>query len=86
MHYIHQILLSDFVQVLNSARKYPTKNKYFSKHSLFSTIYLLQGQELNHRIYSKKKLIMSILVQATDHDGAMYANFECLDVYRFFCN
>jgi hypothetical protein len=37
------ITLSDFMQVLNSARKPPTKNYYFSKHILFSTIYLLEG-------------------------------------------
>jgi hypothetical protein len=38
----------DFMQVLNSLRKHPTKNEYFYKHILFSTIYLLQEQMLNH--------------------------------------
>jgi hypothetical protein len=31
----------DFIQVLYSIRKHLTKNEYFSKHILFSTIYLL---------------------------------------------
>jgi hypothetical protein len=35
-------MLSDFMQVLNSARDVYTKNYYFSKHILFSTISLLQ--------------------------------------------
>jgi hypothetical protein len=44
----------DFIQVLYSARKLLTKNCYFSKHILFSTIYLLQKLILNHnKILSK---------------------------------
>jgi hypothetical protein len=42
------IMLSNFMQVLYSTRKHYTKNTYFSKHILFSTIYLLQEQKLNH--------------------------------------
>jgi hypothetical protein len=45
-------------------------------HTLFSTIYLLQEQELNPRIYSKQELIMSIFVQATDHDINMHAKIQ----------
>jgi hypothetical protein len=45
--------LYDFMQVLNSTRKFGTKNYYFSMHILFTTIYLLQEHELNPRIYSK---------------------------------
>jgi hypothetical protein len=33
---------SDFMEILNSIRKHPSKNEYFTKHILFSTIYLLQ--------------------------------------------
>jgi hypothetical protein len=40
--------LSDFMQVLNIKRKHSTKNEYFSKHILFTTMYLLQEQKLNH--------------------------------------
>jgi hypothetical protein len=71
------------MQVLHIKRMHPTKNEYVSKHILFSTIYLLQEQELNHRIYSKWELIMSIFVQATVNDMHMHARIECLDVYRF---
>jgi hypothetical protein len=35
------MLLSDFMQVLNSIKKHPTNNEYLFKHILFSTIYLL---------------------------------------------
>jgi hypothetical protein len=80
---MHLIMFSDFMQVLHIKRLHPTRNEYVSKHILFSTIYLLQEQELNHRIYSKQELIMIIFVQATVNDVHMHARFECLNVYRF---
>jgi hypothetical protein len=46
-------IFSDFMQVLNIKRKHSTKNEYFPKHILFTTIYLLQEQKLNHRNYSE---------------------------------
>jgi hypothetical protein len=57
-----QILLSDFIQVLNSARNIYTKNYYFSKHILFTTNSLLQKKRLNPIIYSKKEIIMKLFV------------------------
>jgi hypothetical protein len=42
------IILSYFMQGLNSTRNYYTKNEFFPMHILFTTIYLLQEQELNH--------------------------------------
>jgi hypothetical protein len=42
------IILSYFMRGLNSTRKYYTKNEYFPMHILFSTIYSLQEQKLNH--------------------------------------
>jgi hypothetical protein len=57
-----QILFSDFIQVLNSARNIYTKNYYFSKHILFTTNSLLQKQRLNPRIYSKQEIIMKLFV------------------------
>jgi hypothetical protein len=42
MHYIHLILLYDFIQVLNKAKNFYTKSYYFSKHKLFYTNSLLQ--------------------------------------------
>jgi hypothetical protein len=46
----------DFIQVLSSIRKHPTKNEYFSKHILFTIIYLAQEQKLNHRNYSEQEI------------------------------
>jgi hypothetical protein len=45
--------LYDFIQVSYSIRKLYTNNYYFSKHILFTTIYLLQEQNLNPRNYSE---------------------------------
>jgi hypothetical protein len=75
--------LYDFMQVLNSTRKFATNNYYFPMHILFTTMYLLQEQELNPRIYSKQELIMSIFVQATDHNINMHAKIQYLILYRF---
>jgi hypothetical protein len=41
-------MLFDFIQVLLSKQKHPTKDDYFSKYILFTIIYLLQEQKLNH--------------------------------------
>jgi hypothetical protein len=62
MHYIHLILLYDFLQVLNSARKFYIKNYYFSRHKLFYTNSFLQKQRLNTRKYFKQELIVSIFI------------------------
>jgi hypothetical protein len=56
-------MLSDFIQVLNSARDVYTKNHYFPNHILFTTISLLQKQRLNPRNYSKQKIIMKIFYE-----------------------
>jgi hypothetical protein len=50
------------MQVLNSAREFYTKNHYFPKPILFTTISLLQKQRLNPRNYSKQELIMKLFV------------------------
>jgi hypothetical protein len=55
-------MLSDFMQVLSSAKDAYTKNYYFSKHVLFTTNSLLQKQRLNPRNYSKQELIMKLFV------------------------
>jgi hypothetical protein len=54
-------MFSDFMQVLNIKRQYSTKNEYFSKHILFTTIYLLRKHKLNHKNYSKQEINMKIL-------------------------
>jgi hypothetical protein len=80
---MHLIICSDFTKGLNSTRKYYTKNEYFPMSILFSIIYLLQGQELNPRIYSKQELIMSIFVQSIEQGRKMHARFQDLILHRF---
>jgi hypothetical protein len=47
MQFLNIIMLSNFMQVLNSIRKHYTKNDYFPTYILFSIIYLLKEQKLN---------------------------------------
>jgi hypothetical protein len=47
--------LSDFMHVLNSIMKHHTKNEYFPMHIIFTTIYLLHEQKLNHNNYSEQE-------------------------------
>jgi hypothetical protein len=58
------IILYDFMQVLNSTRRYYTSNEYFYRYIILSTIYLLQEKKLNPRNYSKLEIIMSNFVHA----------------------
>jgi hypothetical protein len=60
MIFIHLIIFFGFIQVINSARKFYTKNQYFSNSKLFSIISLLQKHRLNSRNYSKQALIMKL--------------------------
>jgi hypothetical protein len=53
MRFMNLIILSYFMQDLNNTRELATKNYYFPMHILFTTISLLQEQELNPIIYSK---------------------------------
>jgi hypothetical protein len=55
-------MLYDFMQVLNSAMNVYTKNYYFSKHILFTTISLLQKQILNPVNYSMQELITKLFI------------------------
>jgi hypothetical protein len=86
MHFSILILLSDFMQVLNRIKKHPARIAHFSKRILFSTIYLLQEQKLNHSKYSEQELIMSNFIQATKHYVHMYAKFGDLTLFMNFCN
>jgi hypothetical protein len=47
-------ILSYFMRGLNSTSEFSTENYYFHMYILFTTIYLLQEQKLNHRNYSKQ--------------------------------
>jgi hypothetical protein len=73
----------DFMQVPHSIRKHPTKNRHFLMHNLFTTIYSLKEQKLNHNKYSEKELNMSNFSQATEHYVHMYAKFKDFTFYVF---
>jgi hypothetical protein len=74
-------MLSDFIQVLDSIRKHYTKNEYFCKHVLFTTIYLLSEQKLNYITYREHEINMSNFVHAAEHELHMYAKFGGLTCY-----
>jgi hypothetical protein len=76
-------MLSDFMQVLYIKRKHYSQNKYFPKHTLFSTIYLLQEHKLKHRNYFEQEINMGNFVQAKEYDVHMYASFGGLAFYGF---
>jgi hypothetical protein len=75
-------MLYDFVLVLNSARDVYTKNHYFPKHILFTTISLLQNQRLNPRNYSKHEIIMKLFLWANGDDMNMHAKFQIICKHR----
>jgi hypothetical protein len=83
MRFVNLIMLSDFMQGLNSTRKYYTKNEYFLMLILFSTIYLLHEQKLKYKNYSVRGIIMGNFVQATEYAVHMYASFEDLILHGF---
>jgi hypothetical protein len=57
-------MFSDFMQVLNIERKHSTENDHFSKHILFTIIYLSQKQKLIYNKYYERKIIMRYFIQA----------------------
>jgi hypothetical protein len=71
-------MISDFMKVLNSARDAYTKNYYFPKHILFTTISLLQKQRLNPRNYSKQEIIMKLFSWSNGDDMNMYEKFQII--------
>jgi hypothetical protein len=75
------VIVYDFMQVLNSTRKYYTSNEYFYRYIILTTIYLLREQKLNPRNYSKPEIIMSNFVHAKEYDMIMYENFPCLNMH-----
>jgi hypothetical protein len=68
--------LPDFMQVLDSIRKHYTKNEYFPKHILFTTIYLIHRQNLNPRNYSTQEINMVNFIQANEDDMNMSAKIQ----------
>jgi hypothetical protein len=83
MHFVHLILLSDYIPVQTSRNEHYTKKEYFLKQILFSIIYLLLEWELNHNNHSEQELIMSIFVQATEYEVNMYAKL-CIFVDKYW--
>jgi hypothetical protein len=77
-------MLSDFMHVININRKHYTKNKYFPKHFLFSTTYLLHKQKLNHGNYSEQDINMGNFVHTSEYDVHMYTKFQDVCKYRYF--
>jgi hypothetical protein len=63
------------MHVLNSIRKHPTMNECFPIYILFTTIYFLHEQKLNHGTDSEEELNMRNFVQANEYDVNMYAKF-----------
>jgi hypothetical protein len=84
MHYTYLILLPDFLRVLYSTRKFPTKEYYVSKYIQFSTIYLILERNLNTRNYPRQELLMEIFVLATDHDMNMLENIQSMNMHKYF--
>jgi hypothetical protein len=66
MRLVRLTLLNYFIQVLYRTRKHHTKNEYFPKHILFSTIYSLLGQKLNPRNYAEQDINMSNFIRAKE--------------------
>jgi hypothetical protein len=83
MHSMSLNMFYDFMQVLNSIMKLYTKKKYFPKHIIFTTTYLLPEQKLNLRNCPEQEINVSNFVQATGHDVHMYAKFGGLTIYEF---
>jgi hypothetical protein len=83
MGLLPQILFSDFMQVLNSARNIYTKNYYFSKHILFTTNSLLLKHRLNPRNYAKQEIIMKLFVYSNGDDINLHEKFQIIFKYRY---
>jgi hypothetical protein len=83
MSFLPLIMFSDFIHILHSARKFYTKNYYFPRHILFTTISLLQKLRLNPRNYSKQELIMELFVYATDSGMHMHAKIQSITKGRY---
>jgi hypothetical protein len=49
MRFIDLTMLYDFIQVLNIKRRLSTSDEHFSEHILFTVIYFLTKQGLNHK-------------------------------------
>jgi hypothetical protein len=64
---------SGFMQVLYSKKKLTIKNEHFPMHILFTIIYLLQEQKLNHNNYSEHKINMIYFIKSKEYSINMQA-------------
>jgi hypothetical protein len=83
MHFVSLNHFYDFILVLNSIRNHPTKNECFCMHILFTTIYLLHKQKLNHGNYFEHELNMGNFVQDNEYDVHMYTKLQDVCKYRY---
>jgi hypothetical protein len=83
MHFMRLNRLSDFMQVLYSKRKHPTKKEDFPMYILFTRIYLLQEQKLNSNKYSEQELNMGNFVQPTENNVHIYEKARDFTFYVF---
>jgi hypothetical protein len=80
MHFMNLNNFYDFMHVLNSIRKHPTKNEYFLMHILFTKIYLFEEHKLNPENPFEQKNIMIYFLQPTEHNMNMHANLQCMNM------
>jgi hypothetical protein len=83
MRLVRLAWFSNFMHVLNIERKHSTKNEHLSRHILFTPIYFLQKQKLNHNNYSEPKINMRHFIQAKEYDMNMNAKIQCMDMHGF---
>jgi hypothetical protein len=81
MRFMHLIIFYDFMQVIHIKRRHPTKNEYFPRHILFTTIYLLQKHKLNHTNYYKQEINIRNFLQATEDGVHMYEKIQCENIH-----
>jgi hypothetical protein len=64
-------------------RTYDIKVEYFSKYILFTTIYLLQEEKINHINCSGQEIDIRNFLQPTEHYVHMYEKFGGFIFYVF---
>jgi hypothetical protein len=75
-------MLYDFMQILNIKRRLSTEDEHFSKHILFTMIYLLQKQKLKYNNYPEQQINMRHFIQAKEYDMNMNAKIQCMNMHE----
>jgi hypothetical protein len=84
MSLLPQISFSDFIRTLDSTRKFYTKTQYFSHYKSFPSIFLLQKQRLNPRIYYIQELIMKLFVWSNGNSMNHHAKIQDILKWDYF--